>query len=656
MFQSVRMKYLRAIVLLRDERLILHSLGKMGLVHLSRVRDDEAAPISPPELTEELSLCDGIVTKADELLKSFAGIDSTIVEHEQRVEVCNLPMAQIEELLQSAALRVDEFNQRISASATRCDSIRTVLEQLNSFREVQLPFSELDRFSFLHFAVGSIPKEKADELRTAVGPNVVLLEFPRNDVRTAMIAVTSRTGRFALHSELEKVGFQAECVSVENDEPIELAIVKAEDELKEAEKSQEEAILARRGLIFSLSPVVYGYRLAAIGEKRILQAETQLSRTDLTVQIQGWVATSDAEKVSKKIREITDGKSAIELLNPEEVPDVQVPILLRHNWFLRPFEMLIAGYGVPGYQELEPTLFVAITYMLMFGMMFGDLGHGFILVLAGLVTIFRTKKQQSRDVGTLVAFAGVASMIFGVIYGSFFGIHGFHKYALWHDPLEGNPMDIMVLALSCGVLVISVGIVLNIINRIRKKDWGGAFFSGFGVVGALFYWGVLGLLLKSAVISEMGMKWVVVALVIALPLISWALYEPIHLAIQKKKALKKGLEANDESIGDSFAESCIGAFENVLSYMANTISFIRLAAYAMSHAAVLMATFLLADSIGKSDPTGLGSIIIIIIGNCIAIVLEGLIAAIQALRLEYYEFFGKFFSGEGKAFEPFQVE
>jgi V/A-type H+/Na+-transporting ATPase subunit I len=100
----------------------------------------------------------------------------------------------------------------------------------------------------------------------------------------------------------------------------------------------------------------------------------------------------------------------------------------------------------------------------------------------------------------------------------------------------------------------------------------------------------------------------------------------------------------------------VGAFEAILSYLANSISFVRLAAYAMSHAALLVAAFMLAAQVrGFSLGGGLWSVIIVILGNLIAIALEGIIASVQALRLEYYEFFGKFFSGNGQPFEPFRL-
>ena len=213
-------------------------------------------------------------------------------------------------------------------------------------------------------------------------------------------------------------------------------------------------------------------------------------------------------------------------------------------------------------------------------------------------------------------------------------------------------MDLMLAAMGLGVVIISIGIVLNVINRFRKRDWIGGLLDSFGVVGALFYWGALGLILKYAALRERGLAGLAVTLVVAVPIAAWALREPLKLAL----ARRAGRPARAAGFFEAAMESVVEAFEAALSYMANTISFVRLAAYAMSHAAVLMATFLLAAEVSKfSKGGGALSVLIIIAGNLVAILLEGVIAAVQALRLEYYEFFGKFFSGSGQAFTPFQL-
>jgi len=208
-------------------------------------------------------------------------------------------------------------------------------------------------------------------------------------------------------------------------------------------------------------------------------------------------------------------------------------------------------------------------------------------------------------------------------------------------------------AIGIGIVMISLGLILNIINHFRRGDVIGGFLDKFGVVGLIFYWGMLAFVTNYAAIESRGLVNLAILLFLVLPLVGWAFKEPIQYIVQREagKLVEPG-----GSLFVSITESMVGAFEAVLSYLANTISFVRLAAYAMSHAALLVAAFMLAEEVRHfSFGGGVLSVLVIILGNLVAIVLEGIIASVQALRLEYYEFFGKFFSGSGQPFQPFRL-
>lgn len=214
-------------------------------------------------------------------------------------------------------------------------------------------------------------------------------------------------------------------------------------------------------------------------------------------------------------------------------------------------------------------------------------------------------------------------------------------------------MALMYGAIGIGVVMISLGLILNIINRFRRGDVIGGFLDKFGVVGVIFYWGMLAFVTKYAAIESRGLVNLAIVLFLVLPLVGWALKEPIQYFVQRNTGNPVDMGG---SLFVSITESLVGAFEAVLSYLANTISFVRLAAYAMSHAALLVAAFMLAEEVRYfSFGGGVLSVLVIILGNLVAIVLEGIIASVQALRLEYYEFFGKFFSGSGQPFKPFRL-
>lgn len=649
MLKPVRMKYLKVLVLQSREREVLKRLGALGVMHLERT-GAEASPLqSSLDNSAPIARCDAVIASLVDIASIWGQIDLSAVASDGE---SSLTVGAIEEKISQISKKRESFRQRIKDKSIAIDKTRAVMEGLAPFKDVEMPFSRLDGLSFINFSIGSVPTAKLGELRAAARAGVVILDFPAVGERTPIIAATGRTGRFALNTALEAASFKDGRNSPYPELTVAMALGRLEAQLKDLQEEEEELKLAERGFRDASLPFLAEAYSAAKAEKSMLEAGSCLFRTSNTVQLQGWVAAERIDEVAGEIGKASGGCFAAEALEPEDVPGKRVPVLLRHNWLLRPFSMLVEGFGTPAYNETEPTLFVAITYMVMFGMMFGDLGHGLVLLAGALAAAAVSKKQKSRDIATLVGLGGLSSMVFGLVYGSFFGLKSFHKYALWKDPLHGNPLDLMFLAVGCGVLVISIGIVLNVINRFRRGDREGAIFGASGVVGALFYWGVLGVLLKSAAMNESGHKWIVLSFAVFLPIAAWALHKPVMAVLARRNG---GRDKETEPLGITFLESAIETFENILGYMAGTISFIRLAAYAMSHAAVLMATFLMADGIAKVDPTGIGSVLVIIAGNLVAILLEGMVAAIQALRLEYYEFFGKFFSGDGEEFKPFRV-
>jgi V/A-type H+-transporting ATPase subunit I len=238
------------------------------------------------------------------------------------------------------------------------------------------------------------------------------------------------------------------------------------------------------------------------------------------------------------------------------------------------------------------------------------------------------------------------------VYGSFFGLPAWKSHALWHDPLEADPVPLMGAALGLGMLMISLGLVLNILNHLIRRDFLSALLDKFGLAGLLFYWGAAALFvadstLESSLISPRG-----IMIALGLLVLCWMIKEPLALLYQRRT----GHRLQREHLGTALVESVVGAFEALLLYLANTVSFVRLAAYALSHAALLLATFMMASEVeriaGKGAPLAL---VVIVAGNLGTILLEGTVAAVQALRLEYYEFFGKFFSGSGPPFRGFQL-
>ena len=293
-------------------------------------------------------------------------------------------------------------------------------------------------------------------------------------------------------------------------------------------------------------------------------------------------------------------------------------------------------YGVPAYNEIDPTSFVAITYSLIFGIMFGDVGQGLCLSIGGWL-LYRFKKM---NLAAIIACAGVFSTIFGFMYGSIFGFEHVIPH-LWLNPME-NVMTVLITAVAFGMALIIIAMILNIVNGIKAKDYEKIFFDTNGVSGLIFYTALItcvALIFTGNTLPGIG----VLIIFFGIPLLLIFLREPITHFIEKKKKLFP------ENKVMFFVESLFELFEILLSYVTNSISFLRVGAFAMSHAAMMGVVMLLAGA-----ESGNPNIFVIVLGNIFVAAMEGLIVGIQVLRLEYYEMFSRFYRGTGKEFKPYQ--
>jgi V/A-type H+-transporting ATPase subunit I len=364
-----------------------------------------------------------------------------------------------------------------------------------------------------------------------------------------------------------------------------------------------------------------------------------------------------------KTLELTDSRVVIERLDPDELPArEEPPTVLRHSWLVRPFALLVTGYGVPRYREIEPTLIVAVSYFLMYGMMFGDVGQGAVLVVIGLAVRWLARREFEKDFGMLLALCGVSAIIFGFIYGSVFGKEGVIE-PLWLSPVGEKVGLLLAVSVTAGVAFISLGVIFNVFNQVHVGNWVGATCDRFGVAGLVFYWGVLGLLLKYFVTGTINAG--VAALIIAVPLLVLMFKEPVRFALRRARSngTAHGGEpdeaAGHEGPGNFFeaaVEGLMEVFEAPLLFTSNTISFMRLGAYAMGHAGLCVVIFSLAKALSSLAGGTVWAVLMIVVGNILVIGLEGLVVAVQALRLEYYEFFSKFYSGDGWAYRPFDLK
>ena len=224
-----------------------------------------------------------------------------------------------------------------------------------------------------------------------------------------------------------------------------------------------------------------------LAARRTLLLAAPLATLDASIRgagplalLAGWVPACEVSRLQQRLRQTLSQPFAFEARDPLPIERPLVPSLPVSNRFLQPFAMLVKQYGIPEYGEVDPTPLFAITFLLMFGSMFGDVGQG--AVIAGLAWLFRARLQRFALFGLL---AGCSSMLFGFLYGSLFGYEDILP-ALWQSPIH-HPILMLQIALGYGVLFLVVACSLAIYNRLAINNFAGALFGHHGVVNLIFY-------------------------------------------------------------------------------------------------------------------------------------------------------------------------
>ena len=356
----------------------------------------------------------------------------------------------------------------------------------------------------------------------------------------------------------------------------------------------------------------------------------------------GWMSEDDVEKFLKEIED--DDKVFVVVEDDHDAYFGEPPTKLENPKLFRPFEMFVTMYGLPAHNEMDPTIFVGITYSFIFGVMFGDVGQGLLLLIGGSL-VYHFKKAPLAGI---IASAGVFSTIFGFLFGSIFGFEDVLP-ALWIRPIDhmttlpflGKLNTVFIVAVSFGMLLIIVAMILHIVNAAKSKDIEAAWFEPNGVAGLVFYVAAV----VTIVLFMTGNPLpggILLAVMFGVPLIVMLFREPLTRMIQKR--------ADKMETGKAMfiVQGFFEMFETLLSYFSNTISFIRIGAFAVSHAAIMEVVLQLAGA-ESGNPNWIG----VIFGNLFVCGFEGLIVGIQVLRLEYYEMFSRFYKGSGHAFDPY---
>lgn len=359
--------------------------------------------------------------------------------------------------------------------------------------------------------------------------------------------------------------------------------------------------------------------------------------------ITGFIVEDDVDKLKRTFEDLKEVE--IEVRPTHSDKRLAPPTKLKNGWFARPFSMFVEMYGTPEYEAIDPTPIVAVTYTLLFGMMFGDVGQGLVLILVGYLA-YKYKGMQLGDVGVRI---GISSTIFGFIYGSVFGnetlLNPVYQtvFGLSEKPIEVMTSEfipiLLVLSVGIGAFLIIFSMCVNIFLQIKNKNMGELFFSQNGVAGLVFYTSLVGGLAYTLLSGNNLFTIPFVLVCLILPLVLIFMKEPFTNKLENKAMYPEGF-------GAFCIESIFELLEVCLSYITNTISYLRVGGFVLSHAGMMMAVTLIMGMVGSA-----GGLLVGIFGNILVMCLEGMIVGIQVLRLEFYEMFSRYFNGNGVAFQ-----
>lgn len=502
------------------------------------------------------------------------------------------------------------------------------LEQsLHDFAGLDIDLSRLQGgHAHLDMRIGSVPTDNLARLRDVLALSNHLILNVAGEGETLRILVAGRREDAAvLDSVLHAAAFQPLMIPESfHDNPEALR-----EELRTRRAELDRKCEQLRGQLANWLDTNHRQFLRA--RQLLLAAEPYVSlhgaaRSRGTLAaLQGWIRAAHLPDVEARLSESLSLPFVLESREPRTDEHHLVPVPVQNRGLLSPFALLVQQYGVPRFGEFDPTILFAVTFAGMFGMMFGDIGHGAIILLTGIAL--------RRKIGTftyLFVLAGASAMLFGWLYGSIFGVeHWLHP--LWIAPMS-DPIYMLSVALAWGVAFLTLGSVIAIANRLLSGDQAGALFGPGGLFSLVLYLALLGGLINLSQGDGFppAATLVIVATLILLIGYQW--------------------QSSDTPYGERIFTTLIETFEIVNGYIASSLSFLRVAAFSLNHVALSLAVFTLADSMGT-----IGHWVTLVLGNLFIIVLEGIIVAIQTLRLEYYEGFSRYFYGDGTPFRPLRV-
>ncbi len=557
-------------------------------------------------------------------------VDSHFID----LEAANQELAEVKE-------RFDQIHEMKKEVETVIEENEMAVIQVKNVSAMDINFDDLFSCRYLKIRFGRMPKQSVDMLEYYTNRPFIFKEFNKDEHYCWGMYITTMRYEGEVDNIFSSLHFERMRIPEFVHGTPEGALKDLQEELTkdkahlahilDAEKSFIEESAAKMCQLYT--KLQYLNKTYDVMKYVVVLGER--------ASISGFVAEEDVEAVKKQFANIDNLE--IEVRPPHSDTRLTPPTKLKNNWFVRPFEMFVEMYGMPNYGDFDPTPFVALTYCLLFGIMFADVGQGLLLSVVGYLA-YKMKNMRLGEIGMRI---GIFAALFGLVTGSVFGNEELLNPMYYAMGFEEKPIEVLssdftmtllMFAIAIGAVLILVSMLINITQNLKNKHLGKALFSQNGLAGFVLYGS---LIIGVALQMLMGipvLNAIYILILIAVPAVIIFLQEPLERMLEHEAPFPNG-------IGAFVMEAFFEMFEICLTFLANTMSYLRVGGFVLSHAGMMLVVYTLMDMVGGASP------VVCVLGNIFVMVLEGMIVGIQVLRLEFYEMFSRYFDGNGTAFK-----
>ncbi|MGC4020373.1 MAG: V-type ATPase 116kDa subunit family protein [Muricomes sp.] len=624
-----------------------NDIDRMTDFYLSRYEIQLESALSELKTVDDLRPFVEINPYRDALNKAIEFVDY-LPDSENIIPDDTLGLNDMFEVIHEANEDYTKFQEEKEEWKKKIEDLRKKQQIISPFRPLDCELEQVLNYKYILYRFGRIGIEYYNKmnkyLMDDLGAIFVEGEHDEGYVYGAYFVSPGEAQKVdavfrSLHFEKIELPDEFRETPTEESQKLVREIYSGNQKIEELDKSIGEMFLARAPKLIAARNRLE--ELANNFDVRKKAARMENQKEDYYI-LCGWMSEDDIEQFLLEVE--NDDKVFVVVEDGRSTYFGEPPTKLKNPRIFRPFEMFIQMYGLPSHNEMDPTIFVGLTYSFIFGVMFGDVGQGLLLLIGGGL-IYHFKKIALAGI---IATAGLFSMIFGFMFGSIFGFE--HVIPpLWLRPIDsmtalpfiGKLNTVFIVSVAFGMGIILLAMILHIINAIHAKDTENTWFDPNGMAGFIFYLSAV----ITIVLFMTGHKLpggIIMAVMFGIPLLFILFKEPITRKIQKRA------DVMEESAGMFLVQGFFEIFETLLSYVSNTLSFVRIGAFAVSHTAIMEVVLILAGA-----ESGSPNWVVVILGNLFVCGFEGLIVGIQVLRLEYYEMFSRFYKGGGRAFEPY---